>query len=243
MSAAGPTDRLLEVRGLRVRYGGIEAVHGIDLDVERGEIVAIIGANGAGKSSTLLAISGIGRVADGTIRFDGAAIQRSPTHRIASLGLAHVPEGRAIFPRMSVRENLAMGTYALGRDPVESELERIYSLFPILKERQRQPGGTLSGGEQQMLAIGRGLISGPSLLMLDEPSMGLAPILVKGIFDLLRTINAAGVSVLLVEQNARMALQLASRAYVFENGRVVLAERASTLLDDDRVRASYLGSR
>ena len=233
---------VLDVRGLKVRYGPIEAVHGIDIEVRRGEIVTIIGANGAGKTSTLLAISGVQRAAAGSIHFEGTAIQGLPGHRIAALGLGHVPEGRRIFPQMSVWENLAMGTYASRRLPSPEDLERIFGLFPILKERLRQLGSTLSGGEQQMLAIARALVARPRLLVLDEPSMGLAPRLVQTIFALLKEVNETGVTMLLVEQNARMALRLAHRAYVLESGAVTLTAPAAALLDDDAVRAAYLGT-
>ncbi|MCC7104440.1 MAG: ABC transporter ATP-binding protein [Chloroflexi bacterium] len=238
-----PTDELvLEVHGLKVRYGPIEAVHGIDLEVRRGEIVTIIGANGAGKTSTLLAISGVQRATAGVVRFLGQEIQDLPGHRIAAMGLGHVPEGRRVFPRMSVWENLAMGTYARRTVPSAEDLERVFKLFPVLKERLRQLAGTLSGGEQQMLAIGRALVARPQLLLLDEPSMGLAPRLVATIFALIREINAAGVTMLLVEQNARMALRAADRAYVLESGAVTLQAPAESLLDDDAVRAAYLGA-
>jgi branched-chain amino acid transport system ATP-binding protein len=231
---------ILELKDLKVAYGPIEAVHGIDLSVGHGEIVTLIGANGAGKSSTLLAISGIQRAAAGAVVFAGAAITRMPAHRIASLGLAHVPEGRRVFPRMTVRENLMMGAYSKAHVD-DADLERVLELFPILSQRANQLGGTLSGGEQQMLAIGRALISKPSLLLLDEPSMGLAPQVVEKIFDVIADINRAGVSVLLVEQNAEMALEIAHRAYVIESGRIRLSGSGKSLLDNPEVKAAYLG--
>jgi branched-chain amino acid transport system ATP-binding protein len=231
----------LEVRGLKVRYGQVEAVHGIDLDVHRGEMVAIIGANGAGKTSTLLAISGVHRAHEGTIRFVQREIQKLPGHRVAALGISHVPEGRRIFPLMTVRDNLAMGTYAKGYLPTNEDLDRVFGLFPVLKERLNQLGGTLSGGERQMLAIARALVSSPELLLLDEPSMGLAPNLVSMIFDLLVEINESGIPMLLVEQNARVALRISKRAYVLETGNIVLEDAASRLMENDAVRAAYLG--
>jgi branched-chain amino acid transport system ATP-binding protein len=242
-NAAGDTDTVLEVKGLRVRYGPIQAVHGIDFHVHRGEIVCLIGANGAGKTSTLLALSGALRPSGGEVAFMGRPIHNLPGHRIAALGLAHVPEGRRIFPRMTVWENLAMGTYAKKVVPTDEDLARVFDLFPVLRERAHQPGGTLSGGEQQMLAFVRALVARPRLLLLDEPSMGLAPRLVADVFALIANINAhgAGVSILLVEQNARMALRTATRAYVLESGSIVLSGAAKDLLDSDAVRAAYLG--
>jgi branched-chain amino acid transport system ATP-binding protein len=238
VSASGPP--ILELKDVRVSYGPIEAVHGIDLSVGRGEIVTLIGANGAGKSSTLLAISGIQRPAAGNVTFAGTATTHMPAHKIASLGLAHVPEGRRVFPRMSVRENLLMGAYAKAKID-EDDMERILELFPILRQRSSQLGGTLSGGEQQMLAIGRALISKPSLLLLDEPSMGLAPQVVETLFDVITGINRTGVSILLVEQNAEMALEVAHRAYVIEGGLIRLSGSGKSLLDNPEVKAAYLG--
>jgi branched-chain amino acid transport system ATP-binding protein len=240
---ADPSDSVLDVKDLRVRYGPIQAVHGIDLHVRRGEIVCLIGANGAGKTSTLLAISGALRPSGGHVTFMGRPIHNLPGHHIAALGLAHVPEGRRIFPRMTVWENLAMGTYAKKKEPTADDLDRVFELFPVLRERARQPGGTLSGGEQQMLAFARALVARPRLLLLDEPSMGLAPRLVADVFALIAEINdqGAGVSILLVEQNARMALRTASRAYVLESGSIMLSGAAKDLLDSDAVRAAYLG--
>jgi branched-chain amino acid transport system ATP-binding protein len=231
---------LLEVSALEVRYGGIQAVKGVDFAVDRGELVCLIGANGAGKSSTLRAVSGLLRAAAGRVRYDGHELAATPAFERARQGLALVPEGRGIFAQLTVDENLSMGAYAR-RDDAEPVRERVFVLFPRLKERRSQIAGTLSGGEQQMLAIGRALMSGPKMLLLDEPSMGLAPLAVRRIFEVIREINAAGVAVLLVEQNARAALAVASRAYVMEGGRICLAGQAAALLDDPKVRAAYLG--
>jgi branched-chain amino acid transport system ATP-binding protein len=231
---------LLEVRDLDVRYGAIRAIKGISFTVEQGEIVALLGANGAGKTTTQKTISGMLRPAAGSIHFDGQRIDGIPAHRLIGLGICHVPEGRHVFPRMSVAENLEMGAFRF-RHPDEAELERVLELFPRLRERYRQQAGTLSGGEQQMLAIGRALMGKPRLLLLDEPSMGLAPLIVRQIFDIVREINASGVTVLLVEQNAAQALALADRGYVLETGELVLSGTGQELLADDRVRAAYLG--
>jgi branched-chain amino acid transport system ATP-binding protein len=231
----------LAIRDLRVAYGPIAAVDGVSLEVAPGEIVALVGANGAGKTSTLLAASGVLAAAGGTIALDGERIERWPAHRIAAAGIAHVPEGRRIFPRMTVWENLAMGGYAGRTLPGQDDLERIFALFPALRDRLRQAGGTLSGGEQQMLAMARALVARPRLLLLDEPSMGLAPQLVEAVFRLVVDINRSGVSVLLVEQNAEMALAVADRAYVLEGGRVRLSGAAPALLGDAAIRAAYLG--
>jgi branched-chain amino acid transport system ATP-binding protein len=231
---------LLEVRDLDVRYGAIRAIKGISFTVEEGEIVALLGANGAGKTTTQKTISGMLRPAVGSIHFDGQRIDGIPAHRLIGLGICHVPEGRHVFPRMSVAENLEMGAFRF-RHPDEAELERVLELFPRLRERYRQQAGTLSGGEQQMLAIGRALMGKPRLLLLDEPSMGLAPLIVRQIFDIVREINASGVTVLLVEQNAAQALALANRGYVLETGELVLSGTGQELLADDRVRAAYLG--
>jgi branched-chain amino acid transport system ATP-binding protein len=234
------TEPILDLKDVRVAYGPIEALHGIGLTVGRGEIVTLIGANGAGKSSTLLAISGIQRATAGSIKFAGTGIARMPPHQIAALGLAHVPEGRRIFPHMTVSENLMMGAYTRTRIDRE-EVERVLDLFPILRQRATQLGGTLSGGEQQMLAIGRALMSKPSLVLFDEPSMGLAPQVVEKIFDVITDINRAGVSVLLVEQNAEMALEIAHRAYVLESGHIRLSGSGRSLLSNPDVKAAYLG--
>ena len=232
---------LLNVAGLEVRYGGIRAVKGIELHVDEGELVCLIGANGAGKSSTLRAISGMLPTAPGAVTYGGRDMAGQRAFERARAGIALVPEGRGIFPQLTVEENLAMGAYARKDDGIAADRERIFGMFPILDERRRQTGGTLSGGEQQMLAIGRALMSRPRLLLLDEPSMGLAPIVVQRIFEVLRMINAEGVTVLLVEQNARAALALAARGYVMESGVVTLSGGARALLDDLQVRAAYLG--
>jgi branched-chain amino acid transport system ATP-binding protein len=231
---------LLELDAIEVRYGTIRALRGVSLEVSEGEIVALLGANGAGKTSTLRTISGLLHPVAGTIRFDGEPIDTVPAHRIVSMGISHVPEGRRIFPRMSVQENLEMGAYQR-RGSISDEMDLAYSLFPVLKERRRQDGGTLSGGEQQMLAIGRALMSRPRLLLLDEPSMGLAPMIVAQIFRVLTDIRAAGTTLLLVEQNAAQALAVANRGYVLETGEIVMSGPAADLLRDDRVRSAYLG--
>jgi len=235
-------EALLDLIDVRVRYGGIEAVKGISISIGEHETVTLIGGNGAGKTTTLKTISGVKRPAEGTIAFRGERIDGLPADEIVDLGVCQVPEGRRIFPRMTVVENLHMGAFTR-RDHrgVQDDLERVFSLFPLLRERQRQPGGTLSGGEQQMLAIGRALMARPSLLMLDEPSLGLAPIMVERIFELLREIRKQGITILLVEQNAHMALQLADRGYVIESGEIVLEDRADALLGNDAVRRAYLG--
>jgi branched-chain amino acid transport system ATP-binding protein len=233
---------LLQVEGLNVFYGAIQALKGISFDVQEGEIVTLIGANGAGKSTTLKTVSGMIRSRGGSIKFKGKDISSVPPHQVVSGGMAHVPEGRRVFANLSVRENLLLGAYTVSdRSRVAQTMERVFAWFPRLKERLNQPAGTLSGGEQQMLAMGRGLMSEPTLLMLDEPSMGLSPILVQQVFDIIREINRAGTSILLVEQNAFMALAIASRAYVLETGHVVLSGPASELREDPKVRAAYLG--
>ncbi len=231
---------LLTLERLEVSYGGIRAVKGIDLAVEPGELVCLIGANGAGKTTTLRAITGLVPPAGGRIRYDGEDITGWRVHRIARRGLALVPEGRGVFAQLTIEENLAMGAYAR-KDDVSADLERAFTLFPRLKERRRQTAGTLSGGEQQMLAIARALMSRPKLLLLDEPSMGLAPLMVEKIFDVIRAIAAEGVTMLLVEQNARLALEVSRRAYVLEGGLVALSGEAGTLLHDPRIREAYLG--
>ncbi len=233
--------KLLEVRGLQVRYGGIRAVKGIDLEIAAGELVCLIGANGAGKSSTLRAISGLAPTAPGSIRFGGRDLAGIPAFARARAGLVMVPEGRGVFAQLSVEENLAMGAYARADAGIASDRARVFELFPRLAERRRQTAGTLSGGEQQMLAIGRALMSRPKLLTLDEPSMGLAPIAAQKILQVIRDINRTGVTVLLVEQNARSALALAHRAYVMESGEITLSGEARALLADPRVREAYLG--
>lgn len=232
---------LLEVRGLEVRYGGIRAVKGIDLEVHEGELVCLIGANGAGKSSTLKAICGLVPTRLGRVLYAGEDLSGLPVHALPRRGLVMVPEGRGIFPQLTVAENLAMGAYARRDAQVADDLERMHRLFPRLLERRGQTAGTLSGGEQQMLAIGRALMSRPKLLLLDEPSMGLAPMLVAKILDIVREIARQGVTILLVEQNAKLALEIASRGYVMESGAISLAAEAKSLLADTRVREAYLG--
>jgi branched-chain amino acid transport system ATP-binding protein len=231
---------LLRVEDIRVAYGGIEALRGVSFDVDEGEIVTLLGANGAGKTTTLRTVSGLLRPKSGSVTFDGTRIDTLPAHEMVRLGIGHVPEGRRIFARMSVRENLQMGAYHR-RDDLGADIDRVFNLFPVLRERTGQDGGTLSGGEQQMLAIGRALMSRPRLLLLDEPSMGLAPMIVSRIFDIIREINAQGTTILLVEQNAAQALPLATRGYVLETGEVVMTDAAAALLTNDRVRAAYLG--
>ena len=232
--------KLLEIRGLEVRYGGIRAVKRIDLEVAQGELVCLIGANGAGKSSTLRAIAGLAPAA-GSVRFAGREMSGVPAFRRARDGLVMVPEGRGVFSRLSVEENLAMGAYARADSSVASDRARVLELFPRLAERRAQVAGTLSGGEQQMLAIGRALMSRPKLLALDEPSMGLAPIAARRILEVIRDINRGGVTVLLVEQNAQGALAFAHRAYVIESGEITISGEARSLLADPRVREAYLG--
>lgn len=231
---------LLEISELVAGYGAITAVKGIDLTVNEGEIVTLIGSNGAGKSTTLRAISGIIRARSGQVTFKNSRIERLEPHKIVSLGLSHVPEGRGIFHRMSVLDNLLLGAYQR-RDSVDADVERVYALFPRLKERLSQPGGTLSGGEQQMLAMGRALMARPKLLLLDEPSMGLSPLLVETIFKTIGEIRDQGATVLLVEQNAAMALEIADRAYVIESGTISLQGTGAELAVNDRVRRAYLG--
>ncbi len=232
---------LLELDDVRVHYGKVEALKGVSVTVDQGEIVTLIGANGAGKTTTLKTISGVRPVSSGTITFDGEDITNCAPHRLVEMGICQAPEGRGIFPGMSVMENLEMGTYANRGSDAKSELDRVWELFPRLLERRDQAGGTLSGGEQQMLAIGRALMAKPKVLLLDEPSMGLAPKLVAQIFSIITEINEQGTTILLVEQNAAQALQRAHRAYVLEVGRVVKTADASSLLDDPSVKAAYLG--
>jgi len=233
---------ILSVEQLQVAYGGIRAVKGIDLKVDEGELVCLIGANGAGKTTTLRAITGLVRAAAGAVRYDGHDITRLKPHEIARRGLALVPEGRGVFAQLTIEENLAMGAYARSDSvAVATDVERMFALFPRLKERRRQTAGTLSGGEQQMLAIARALMSRPKLLLLDEPSMGLAPLMVEKIFDVIRTIASEGVTLLLVEQNARLALEISQRGYVLEGGLVTLTGAGTTLLHDPRIREAYLG--
>ncbi|MBR4574780.1 MAG: ABC transporter ATP-binding protein [Lachnospiraceae bacterium] len=235
------SEEVLKIADLQVSYGGIEAVRGISFDVKAGEIVTLIGANGAGKSSTLRTISGLVKPASGKVIFDGEDITGKDPTAIVSKGLMMVPEGRRIFPNLTVLENLKIGAY-LRKDDLESDIERVYGYFPRLRERSWQEGGTLSGGEQQMLAVGRALMGRPKLLMMDEPSLGLAPIVVQDIFEIIRQIHAAGTTVLLIEQNANMALHVADRAYVIENGKIAMEGTGSELLSDEKVRAAYLGT-
>jgi branched-chain amino acid transport system ATP-binding protein len=234
----------LEIRDLRVFYGKIEAIKGISVTVNEGEIVTLIGANGAGKTTTLKTISGLRAVASGQIIFDGKDISKVPAHERVAMGISQAPEGRGIFPGMTVLENLEIGKYYRKerKSEMSSDLEMVYHLFPRLKERLTQAGGTLSGGEQQMLAIGRALMARPKLLLLDEPSMGLAPMMIANIFRIITEINSQGTTILLVEQNAQQALQRAHRAYVLETGHVVKEAKASDLLNDPAVRAAYLGT-
>ncbi len=233
---------LISVEQLQVAYGGIRAVKGIDLAVNAGELVCLIGANGAGKTTTLRAITGIVRAASGAVRYDGTDITRMKPHEIARRGLALVPEGRGVFAQLTIEENLAMGAYTRNdAAAIAADEERAFTLFPRLKERRRQIAGTLSGGEQQMLAIARALMSRPKLLLLDEPSMGLAPLMVEKIFEVIRAIAAEGVTLLLVEQNARLALEVSHRGYVLENGLVTLTGEGKSLLHDPRIREAYLG--
>jgi branched-chain amino acid transport system ATP-binding protein len=233
---------LLEVEDVHAHYGAIEALSGVSLTVEDGEVVTLIGSNGAGKSTTLRAISGLTPASSGTVRFAGDEITREPAQHIVGRGIALAPEGRHVFPRMTVRENLDLGAHRRRGPEIAEDLERVYSLFPRLEERQRQKAGMMSGGEQQMLAIGRALMARPRLLMLDEPSMGLAPILVERIYETIGEINRSGVAILLVEQNANYALDTAKRGYVLETGRVVLSNDSNSLRDDPEVKRAYLGA-
>ncbi|HDQ71221.1 MAG TPA: ABC transporter ATP-binding protein [Chloroflexi bacterium] len=236
---------LLKIDNLHTYYGHVHALKGLNLTVEEGEVVTLIGANGAGKTTTLRTISGLIRPREGQILFDGEDISQTPAHRIVENGVSHAPEGREIFSTLTVMENLNMGAYTLGGDQeaIEKNRRRVFDLFPRLEERKHQLGGTLSGGEQQMLTIGRALMAHPRLVLLDEPSLGLAPLLVKAIFETVQEINQRGVTILLVEQNARAALKIAHRGYVLETGRVVLSGSAPELLQDERVRKAYLGER
>ena len=235
------SDAILSIKDLKVSYGGIEAVKGISFDVRQGEIVTLIGANGAGKSSTLRAISGLVKPSGGSISFEGQDITGKNPTDIVKQGVTLVPEGRRIFADLTVLENLRIGAY-LRHDDLKDDIEWVYSLFPRLKERSWQAGGTLSGGEQQMLAVGRALMSRPKLIMMDEPSLGLAPIVVRGIFDIIREINQRGTTILLIEQNANMALQTADTGYVMETGRITLTGTGEELLKNEAVQAAYLGT-
>jgi len=243
VSAAAPTrPAVLEVEGIDAFYGTIQALHGVSLDVREGEVVTLIGANGAGKSSTLRAINGVLHPRRGKIRFEGADITRASPHSIVKSGIAQSPEGRRLFPRLTVVENLEMGAFQRNdKAEIRSDMERVFELFPRLRERRDQKAGTMSGGEQQMCAIGRAMMARPKLLLLDEPSLGLAPIFVERIFEIIEEINKQGVSILLVEQNALMALDAADRGYVLETGRVVLADDAKALKGNEQVRKTYLG--
>ena len=235
------SDAILKIRDLKVNYGGIEAVKGISLDVPEGEIVTLIGANGAGKSSTLRSIAGLVKPREGSIEFQGEDICGKDPTAIVTRGITLVPEGRRIFPDLTVLENLRIGAY-LRKDDLTDDLNWVYELFPRLKERSWQTGGTLSGGEQQMLAVGRALMSRPKVIMMDEPSLGLAPLIVKGIFDIIKEINKQGVTVLLIEQNANMALKTANVGYVMETGRITMTGTGEELLANDNVKAAYLGT-
>jgi len=234
---------VLDLQNVHVYYGAIHAVKGISLNLKKGEIVCLIGANGAGKSTALNAISGLVRPKSGSIAYCGERIDKCPPHQIVKLGISQSPEGRKIFANLTVLENLELGAY-LRRESVgiKKDIQRVFELFPRLKERKKQKGGTLSGGEQQMLSIGRAIMSSPSLLLLDEPSLGLAPLLVKQIFQTIREINQQGTSILLVEQNAHMALQIAHRGYVMETGKVVLTDKSENLLQNPKVKEAYLGT-
>ena len=236
------TAPLLTVRGVKTAYGRVMALHGVDVDVNEGEIVTLIGANGAGKSTLMMTICGNPRAREGVIEFDGQDITRMPTHEIARLKLAQSPEGRRIFSRMTVLENLQMGAY-LNRDGKgrKEDFDRVYSLFPLLHERRKQLAGTLSGGEQQMVAMGRALMSRPKLLLMDEPSMGLAPILVERNFEIIQQVHESGVAILVVEQNANVSLSIADRGYVLQTGRIVLSGKAAELLEHEDLRKAYLG--
>lgn len=233
---------LLELHNVHTYYGNIHALKGISVTVDKGEIVTLIGSNGAGKTTTLKTISGVLRPKEGTVTLEGRRIDRVPAHDIVAIGICQAPEGRRIFPRLTTLENLEMGAFHRSdKSGIQQDMERVFALFPRLKERRSQQGGTLSGGEQQMLAIGRALMSRPSILLLDEPSMGLSPVLVETIFQIIQDIHAQGTTILLVEQNALMALQVASRGYVLQTGRIVLHDSAENLSENEMVRKAYLG--
>lgn len=233
---------MLEIKDLEVAYGMIAAIKGVSFHVDEGEVIALIGANGAGKTTILHTITGLVKAKAGSIVFDGHDLTKTPAHKIVELGMAHVPEGRRIFSQLTVLENLKLGAYTRkDKNEIASNLEMVYSRFPRLAERKKQIAGTLSGGEQQMLAMGRALMSNPRIVVMDEPSMGLSPILVSEIFDIIQSISASGVTVLLVEQNAKKALSIANRAYVLETGRIVLSGDADELINDESVKKAYLG--
>lgn len=232
---------MLKLENVNLYYGAIHALKDISLEIKKGEIVTLIGANGAGKTSTLRAISALEPIKSGNILYKGSSLNKIPAHKIVSLGLSHVPEGRKIFANLTVKENLELGAYLRKDKEIQKDMDMVYSKFPRLKEREKQLAGTLSGGEQQMLAIGRALMNRPEMLILDEPSMGLAPIIVKEIFDTIVEINKTGTTILLVEQNANMALAIADRAYVLETGKIVTSGLAKDLLNDDSIRSAYLG--
>ena len=240
MTSAAPP--LLALEGLKVAYGGIQAVKGIDLVVGKGELVCLIGANGAGKTTTLKGVTGLQPVSGGTVRYDGEDVTGRPAFELVRRGLAMVPEGRGVFGALTIEENLAMGAYTRSdRDGIRADVERVFGLFPRLKERRRQTAGTLSGGEQQMLAMGRAMMSRPRLLLLDEPSMGLAPLMVQKVFETVMAVSREGVTILLIEQNAKLALEVSHRGYVMESGEITLSGDAKALLHDPKVRAAYLG--
>ena len=232
---------LLKLENVHTYYGHIHALKGISIEVNEGEVVTLIGANGAGKSTTLRTISGLARPRVGTVTFQGTALNNLPPHKITRMGVGHVPEGRRIFPELTVRENLEMGGFSVSSREVAERMERAFTLFPRVKERLNQLGGTLSGGEQQMLAMARGLLLNPRILLLDEPSMGLAPVLVDQIFDIIQELHAQGTTILLVEQNARMALQVADRGYILQSGQIVMSDAAKVLQESEVVRKAYLG--
>lgn len=233
---------MLEIKDLQVYYGMIQAIKGVSFEVNKGEIIALIGANGAGKTTILHTVSGLLSPKHGSVRFEGQDITKTPAHKIVGLGMAHVPEGRRVFADLTVLQNLRMGAYTRSdKAEIEETLEKVYQRFPRLRERKNQTAGTLSGGEQQMLAMGRALMSHPKIILMDEPSMGLSPILVNEIFDIIRSVNETGTTVLLVEQNARKALDIANRAYVLETGRIVTSGDAKALMNDDSIRKAYLG--
>ena len=234
---------MLKIEDLEVSYGAVQALRGISMEVNDGEIVSLIGANGAGKTTTLHAITGLVPIRSGSVIYDGHDLRKTDPSRIVTMGLAHVPEGRQVFTRMTVAENLAMGAYfRKDKKAIADDLERVYARFPRLKERAKQLAGTLSGGEQQMLAMGRAIMSAPKLIVMDEPSMGLSPVLVQEVFSIIGTMHELGITILLVEQNAKMALAISDRAYVLENGRITMSGGARDLLHDDKVRKAYLGA-